>query len=150
MTAASTPLGGFRFPHPAFDLEVPDGFLASDSPVFLVGPEEGGFRANINVTVRPSPVPDAATYLELAKREILGHPGGEVVSAGVGERDGRPDARIVYRFKMEGRHQQSLDRYVIAGGLCYVLSYTALCATFERLRPAAERILDSFQLRANA
>lgn len=140
------PADGFTFLHPAFTLEVPAGFLDAGSPVYLLGPERDGFRANVATLALPMPGVDFEAFFARATEEVGQMRGGRVVSSDETVRDGVRFGRIVYRYRHEGNLLRVKSLFAKRGDTFFRILFTAPDGEYDRLLPLADRILESFRL----
>ena len=137
----------FTVDHPAFTLDVPAGFMDETSPVYILGPERGGFRANIATFSVASPGDDFDSFFARCTAEVGAMRGGRVLESGETVRDGVRYGRIVYRYRHEGHLLRVSSLFARRGAVFHRILYTAPDADFDRLLPQAEAILNSFKLK---
>ncbi|MBS2038051.1 DcrB-related protein [bacterium] len=149
---SSTPTGQTSQADKPFVLPAPSGWKASDKlgsgvAQLYMGPDQGGFQANINVMVQTLPGNmDLKSYtdvtlkqMEAAKAKIVSEQ--DVTVSGV------PAHQVVWTATMNGRNLQFLSQYALKDGKAILFTGTSLEAKYSEVSPVFESSAASMQLK---
>lgn len=133
--------------HGPLTLPLPEGWFDA-SQVVAMGPEEGGFRSSLVVSVEPAR-PDE-TVQQFAARMLTGvrkvAPGLTIVSEKAASFGGKDGVLREYTFTVEGRHIAQLQFYLVKGGVGLTFTYTQLVDRLAETRKVAEQFFTGAQV----
>lgn len=139
-------------PYAGYVLPAPDGWKASDRlgkgvEVLYLGPDQGGFEANINLMVQSLPAKlDLAGYTDITLKQMSAAKGKVISEKDVTISD-LPGHQIVWTATMANRPLEFLSQYVIRGDKAVLFTGTSLESKYSEVAPVFEASAASLQLK---
>jgi hypothetical protein len=135
--------------HPLYTLEVPRDLYSSSSPVFVFGPEESGFRVNLNVLVQEVGEMTLDEYTKVSDRAAAQLDGYELVSNKKRIIGGREWREHAFKFRQTDIVLESKAVWTIKNRKAIVATYTSLETTFKKHEARFDQVIDSIVLKAS-
>ena len=152
ISAATSPVAHFDDPVFGFTVDLPS--LGDPTDALLVqrlvvmGPAVDGFAPNCNVQIQYTAM-GLDAYLELTRKQFSEH--GAVLAAEKRRTtSGLPSTVIEYTLSSSGGPLRHISLAVAASERVWLLTCTALDASFSQHRSAFEHILESFTVKQEA
>ena len=139
-------------PHKRFRVAIPDGWSSDPQKASKVGAEavflgpmqSDDFRVNINIMVQP--IGSLEQITKISKDQILGAPGGAILSQKSIQVGSVPGRQIVWKGKIHGRDLQFNSTFACQGGKTYLFTGTSLPSKWSQAAPILAKSAQSFRL----
>lgn len=133
--------------HGPLTIPLPEGWFDA-SQVVAMGPEEGGFRSSLVVSVEPARPEE--TVQQFAARMLPGvrkvAPGFTLVGEKAANFGGKDGVLREYTFQVEGALVAQLQFYLVKSGVGLTFTYTQLAARLPATRAVAEKFFTASQV----
>ncbi len=123
----------------------PDLFLFS--PIVNDG---DGFRANVNVQIQDlgaKPI-DLAAYAKMFNDQLKNAVGGQMLESTTTKIAGKDRLKMVYTMTQGAYKLKVMAHCYIKNNKAYLITYSASQTKYEKLKPAAEQMLNSFKFQS--
>jgi len=133
--------------HGPLTIPLPEGWFDA-SQVVAMGPEEGGFRSSLVVSVEP--VRPEETVEQFATRMLPGvrkvAPGFILLAEQLANFGGKDGVLREHTFEVEGTVVAQLQFYLVKSGVGLTFTYTQLAARLKDTRAVAEKFFTGSQV----
>lgn len=130
---------GFKITAPPGWTKVPP---QQGAVLILVGPDQGGFRSNINVMVNPTT--SLQDYYAANVKELKTTPGAKILSDRKIKAGGVPGYEIIWQAPINGQNLQFYSRFFFANGKACLFTGTSLISAWKSVEPALSAAASSF------